>query len=179
MVMKNSPSSTSWKGRMSVSTWCLYSVSATSIPATKAPSASDSPACSVSQARPSVISSRLSTNSSSLLRRATSVSHQRITFWPPTSSKVSSAAALSKARPSDAASCGPVLPSAGISTSSGTTARSWNSSTPITRRPCSLSSSSRSASSLTTIAVDDIAIALPSTSAPCHDICHGRPVRDW
>ena len=34
-------------------------------------------------------------------------------------------------------------------TSSGTTARSWNSSTPMTRRPCSLSSSSRSAISLT------------------------------
>ena len=79
-VMKNRPSSTSWKGRMSVSTWCLYSVSATSMPATKAPSASDRPACSVSQARPSVTSSRLSMNSSSLLRRATSVSHQRITL---------------------------------------------------------------------------------------------------
>jgi len=47
MVMKNRPSSTSWKGRMSVSTWCLYSVSATSMPATKAPSASDRPALSV------------------------------------------------------------------------------------------------------------------------------------
>ena len=52
MVMKNRPSSTSWNGRMSVSTWCLYSVSAISMPATKAPSASDRPACSVSQARP-------------------------------------------------------------------------------------------------------------------------------
>ena len=86
MVMKNRPSSTSWNGRMSVSTWCLYSVSAISMPATKAPSASDRPASSVSQARPSVTSSRLRTNSSSLLRRATSVSHQRITRWPPTSS---------------------------------------------------------------------------------------------
>mmetsp|Transcript_18531 Transcript_18531/g.44415 ORF Transcript_18531/g.44415 Transcript_18531/m.44415 type:complete len:217 (-) Transcript_18531:959-1609(-) len=83
MVMKNRPSSTSWKGRMSVSTWCLYSVSAISMPATKAPSARLRPACSVSQARPSVTSSRLSMKSSSLLRRATSVSHQRISFWPP------------------------------------------------------------------------------------------------
>jgi hypothetical protein len=78
MLMKNRPSSTSWKGRMSVSTWCLYSVSEISMPAMKAPSASDRPASSVSQARPSVISSRLRTNSSSLLRRATMVSHQRI-----------------------------------------------------------------------------------------------------
>ena len=80
MVMKNNPSSTSWKGRMSVSTWCLYSVSAINMPATNAPSARDNPACSVNHARPSVTSSRFSTNSSSLLRRATSVSHQRITF---------------------------------------------------------------------------------------------------
>jgi hypothetical protein len=71
MVMKNSPSSTSWKGRMSVSTWCLYSVSEISMPAMNAPSARLRPASSVSQARPSVISSRFSTNSSSLLRRAT------------------------------------------------------------------------------------------------------------
>jgi hypothetical protein len=99
MVMKNRPSSTSWKGRMSVSTWCLYSVSEISMPATKAPSASDRPACSVSQARPSVTSSRFSTNSSSLLRRATSVSHQRITRWPPTSSSAEQHGGLQPARP--------------------------------------------------------------------------------
>ena len=29
------------------------------------------------------------------------------------------------------------------------------------------------------IAVLDIAIALPSTTAPCHDICQGRPVSRW
>ena len=177
MVMKNRPSSTSWKGRMSVSTWCLYSVSATSMPATKAPSASDRPKCSVSQARPSVTSSRLRMKSSSLLRRATSVSHQRIARWPPTSSTVSSAAALRMAQPTSVASSSAPEPSAGISTSSGTTARSWNSSTPMTRRPCSDSSSSRSASSLATMAVDDIAIAPPSTTAPCQPISQGRALR--
>jgi hypothetical protein len=124
MVMKKRPSSTSWKGRMSVSTWCLYSVSAISMPAMKAPSASDSPACSVSQARPSVTSSRFSTKSSSLLRRATMVSHQRITRWPPISSSVSSAAAFSSAKPSAVAMRSALSPRAGISTSSGTTARS-------------------------------------------------------
>ena len=173
MVMKNRPSSTSWNGRMSVSTWCLYSVSAISMPARNAPSARDRPACSVSQARPSVTSSRFSTNSSSLLRRATSVSHQRITFWPPTSSTVSSAMALSAAHASELSmSCADVA-SAGISTSSGTTARSWNSSTPMTRRPCSLSSSSRSAISLTTMAVLLIASAPPSATA----LCQPRPQR--
>ena len=96
MVMKKRPSRTSWNGRMSVSTWCLNSVSAISMPATNAPSASDRPAISVSHARPSVTRSRLRTNSSSLFLRTTSVSHQRITTRPPTSSTVSSAARLQR-----------------------------------------------------------------------------------
>ncbi len=179
MVMKNRPSSTSWKARMSVSTWCLYSVSDTSMPAMKAPSASDSPACSVSQARPSVTSSRFSMNSSSLRRRATSVSHQRITRGPPYSSSPTSTVALSMARPRALASASGGAPSAGTSTSSGTTAKSWNSSTPITRRPCSLSSSSRSAISLTTIAVLLIASAPDSASAVCQPSCQrGGSTRD-
>ena len=49
------------------------------------------------------------------------------------------------------------LPSAGIMISSGTTARSWNSSTPMMLRPCSVSSSSRSAS---------ILLRSPSTTSP-------------
>ena len=165
-VMKNSPSRTSWNGRMSVSTWCLNSVSAISMPATNAPSASDKPARWVSQARPSVTSSRLRTNSSSLFLRATSVSHQRMTTRPPIRSTVSRTAALSAATASSSSSPAVVEASAGISTSSGTTARSWNSNTAITRRPCSLSSSRRSAISLTTMAVELIASAAPRASAP-------------
>ena len=97
--------------------------------------------------------------------------------WPPASSRASSAAAFSAAQPSDTASVPPpaLAFSAGISTSNGTTARSWNSSTPITRLPCSLSSSSRSAMSLTTMAVLDMAMAEPSTTAPCQPSCQGRP----
>ena len=48
----------------------------------------------------------------------------------------------------------------------------------MTRRPCSVSNSSRSAISFTRIAVEDMAIAAPSTTAPCHDICHALPVRN-
>ena len=175
IVMKNRPRSTSWNGRMSVSTWCLYSVSAISMPATNAPSASDRPACSVRYASASVTSNRLSMNSSSLLSRAMIVSHQRITRWPPTSSTVSSRAAFRLATASACSSSAGFEPSAGISTSSGTTAKSWNSSTPITRRPCSLSSSSRSAISLTTIAVLLIASAPPSATALCQFKPHSRP----
>ena len=84
---------------MSVPTWWRYSVSDTSTPAMNAPSARLRPASSVSQASPSVMSSRFSMNSSSLLRRATSVSHQRITLCPPVSSTATSTVALSKAMP--------------------------------------------------------------------------------
>ncbi len=174
-VMKNSPSSTSWKGRMSVPTWWRYSVSDTSTPAMKAPSANDSPASSVSQASPSVTSSRLSMNSSSLLRRATRVSHQRMTRCPPTSSTPTSSTAFSKARPRASSSWSGEEPRAGISTSSGTTARSWNSRMPSTRRPCSLSSSPRSDSSLTTMAVLLMARVPPSASADCQPICQTPP----
>ncbi len=170
MLMKNRPSSTSWKGRMSVSTWCLNSVSEISMPAMKAPSARLNPASSVSQASASVTSSRFSTNSSSLLRLATSVSHQRMTRWPPVSSNPTSTVALRPATARAISSLSGEAPSAGISTSSGTTARSWNSSTPITRLPCSESSSSRSDSSLTTTAVLLMAIAPDSASAVCQGI---------
>ncbi len=157
---------------MSVSTWCLYSVSEISMPAIKAPSARLRPARSVSQASASVTSNRLSTNSSSLLRRATRVSHQRMTRWPPVSSRPISTVAFSPASASAMNSLSGGEPRAGMSTSNGTTARSWNSSTPITRLPCSDASSSRSASSLTTMAVLLMAMAPPSASAVCHSIFH-------
>ena len=175
-TMKKRPSRTSWNGRMSVSTWCLNSVSAISMPATKAPRASDRPANSVRNARPSVTRSRFRTNSSSLFLRTTSVSHQRMTTRPPTSRRARSAAALSAATESSRSSTSGVELSAGMITSSGTTARSWNRSTAMTRRPCSLSSSRRSAISLTTIAVELIASAAPSAIALCQPSPQWRPV---
>jgi len=48
--MKKSPSSTSRKGRISVSIWWRYSVSLSIMPATKAPKASDKPNRLVNQA---------------------------------------------------------------------------------------------------------------------------------
>ena len=142
------------------------------MPATKAPSASESPACSVIQASPSVMSSRLSMNSSSLLRMATCLSHQRSHFWPHVSSRPSSNTALTRASPSAVASSSGGDPRAGISTSRGTTAKSWNSSTPTTRLPWSESSSSRSATSLMTMAVLLIAITPPSARAVRQSIFH-------
>ena len=56
----------------------------------------------------------------------------------------------------------PVAASAGIRISSGTTARSWNSSTPITSRPCAFELEALG-QHLDTIAVELIASAPPST----------------
>ena len=60
-------------------------------------------------------------------------------------------------------------PSTGTRISSGTTARSWNSNTPMIERPCAESSSRRSASSRDTTAVEDIASApRRGRLATCH-----------
>ena len=170
-VMKNSPSSTSRNGLMSSSTWCLYSVSEINMPATNAPSARDSPACSVIHAAPRVIRSRLSMNSSCERRLTTMVNQPRIRRWPTNSSKVNTITAFTPAQARVSASASGRWPSDGIMISSGTTARSWNSRMPMILRPCSLSSSSRSVSILTTMAVDDMASAPPSANAPCQLIC--------
>ena len=177
MVMKNSPSSTSWKGRMSVPTWWRYSVSDTSTPAMNAPSARLRPASSVSQARPRVMSSRFSMNSSSLLRRATRVSHQRMKRCPPVSNSPTRTTALMSAQPSAGSNCSDAEPRAGIKISSGTTAKSWNSRMPITLRPCSLSSSARSAISLTTMAVLLMASTPDSASAVCQPMSQMPPTQ--
>ena len=62
--MKNRPSRMSRNGRMTLSTWWLYSVSASIIPARNAPSAIDSPARCEAQADDSATSSTASVNSS-------------------------------------------------------------------------------------------------------------------
>ena len=149
------------------------------MPAMNEPIAMDKPACSVSQAKPSVMSKIFSMKSSSLLRRSTIRSHTRMAFCPPHSNKPTNTAALSKAEDNSTHTLPSFIwPNAGISTSKGTTAKSWNSNTPMTRRPCSLSSSSRSAIIFTTIAVLDMAIAPANTSEPCQDNSQGRLVKE-
>ena len=67
-----------------------------------------------------------------------------------------------------------MAPNAGISTSKGTTAKSWNSKMPTTRLPWSDSSSRRSATILITMAVLLMAMMPPSATAICHDTLHQR-----
>ncbi|MDT4877213.1 hypothetical protein FQZ97_1127160 [compost metagenome] len=79
---------------------------------------------------------------------------------------------MNKARPRAGNRSSGAAPSAGIRTSSGTTAKSWNSRMPTTRLPCSDSSSSRSATILITMAVLLIAMMPPSAIAICQDTFH-------
>ena len=105
------------------------------MPARKAPSASDSPAWSVTQASPRVTSSTKSTKSSDDFWRATRSKSARVRRWPSQSTIASTIAALARATPIAIAISPFESASAGISTSSGITARSWKSSTPIAWRP--------------------------------------------
>ena len=107
---------------------------------------------------------------SSCERRAATMWNQRPTsFCPSHSSNASAPVILSAASDSASTSAFELPPSAEITISSGTTARSWNSSTPMMLRPCSVSSSRRSASIFVTMAVDDMASAPPSATDACHE----------
>ncbi len=64
MEMKKTLVKTSRKGATSATTWWLYSDSETTMPARKAPSASEKPRCSVKYAMPRQTSSAPSTKTS-------------------------------------------------------------------------------------------------------------------
>ena len=57
----------------------------------------DSPACSVTQAKPKVISRIFNMNNSSLSRRSTTRNQTRMAFWPPHNSSPTNTDAFSKA----------------------------------------------------------------------------------
>ncbi|MNM90497.1 hypothetical protein D3C81_1027620 [compost metagenome] len=139
------------------------------MPAMNAPSAIDRPSRSVSAAMPSVTSSRFSMNSSCERRAATMWNQRLIRRCPRKKIAPSATTILTVASPSAITRSPGSRDSAGITISSGTTARSWNSRMLMMLRPCSLSSSMRSDSIFETIAVDDIASAPPSATEACHD----------
>ncbi|MNS81314.1 hypothetical protein D3C72_1150250 [compost metagenome] len=139
------------------------------MPAKNAPSAIDRPSRSVSAAMPSVTSSRFSMNSSCERRAATTWNQRLISRCPTKKIRPRATTILTVAKPRAAASSPGSRESAGMMISSGTTARSWNSSTLMMLRPCSASSSMRSESILETMAVEDMASAPPSATEACHD----------
>ena len=139
------------------------------MPARNAPSAIDRPSRSVNAAMPSVTSSRFSMNSSCERRAATRWNQRDSSFCPRNRIKTSATVIFTAAMESVSTRSVGFLPSDGTTISSSTTARSWNSSTLMMLRPCSVSSCRRSASIFETMAVDDIANAPPSAKPACHD----------
>mmetsp|Transcript_2577 Transcript_2577/g.7681 ORF Transcript_2577/g.7681 Transcript_2577/m.7681 type:complete len:294 (-) Transcript_2577:1468-2349(-) len=157
---------------MSDSTCFTYSVSANNSPARKAPSARESPAAWVSTEVPSTTSSVVAANTSLFLRALMRRYSGRTTSRPPAvmppmhSTAFTAAtprALLMVAKPTAAPSWGA---SRGMSISSTTTARSWNSSTLKAARPCRDPVSARSASTCMATAVEDRARPPPKMMAP-------------
>ena len=139
------------------------------MPARKAPSASDRPAREVRYASPRVMNNTFRTNNSFDLRLATTLNQYRISRGPARMSAPSTNAAFNSAPPTATPISSGGRPRAGMTIRRGTTARSWKSSTPMISRPWGVSSSSRSARSFDTIAVEDMAIAPPKTRLACHE----------
>ena len=139
------------------------------MPARNAPSASESPASSVTHASPSVTSSTNSTKSSEDFCEATMWKSGRISRCPTKRTTPSTIAAFRSATAMAPASAFAGSASAGTRTRSGITARSWKSSTPMIWRPAGVCSCACSESVLETIAVDDIASTPPTMSPVFHD----------
>ena len=136
-------------------------------PATNAPSAIESPSVAINSALPSTDSSAAATNAS----RAPSVPMTRNTTGSrnrPTSTRKPSAATVNAAtcQPGRASGSG-TRESAATIVSSGTMARSWNSSIEKLRSPNAVPAILRSLRSCTTSAVDDRPSGRPTTSAAC------------
>ena len=163
--MKNRPRNSPRNGRMSASIWCRYSLSASISPARKAPSAIDMPACSVAQPVPSATKIEVAANSSGFRVPAISRKTSRTMNRPTNAITASTTTAFTAARPSTCGSPSTAPASSGSSTRNGTTARSWNSKTPIEARPCRAVTSPRSTRCCRTAAVEDSASAPPSTKA--------------
>ncbi len=160
--MKKTARNTSRKGMMSAMTWCDESDSARARPARKAPRASDRPACAVTQAVPKTRAMMVKRNSSGerVWRMPRNRGLSRCLTNRNRPPRIS--ADLTIAQMEKAPDC---EPRSGKATRNRITQMSWKSRMPREIRPCAESISPRSNSNLRTIAVDDRAIAMPSTAA--------------
>ncbi len=154
---------------MSVSSSRRYSLSASSTPARKAPSAIDSPTACISAAVPTTRPSAAAVKISGVWLRAIQRSAGRIARRPPstiTAIMPNARAAAINGWPASA----PATRSgaiSGISASSGIAAMSWNSDTLSTDWPAVVCRMLRSLSVASPMAVDDMASAAPATTANC------------
>ena len=164
---KNTPSSRPLNGSIVASMARRYSVSASSRPATKAPSVIDRPLAAAVSAVPTMTSRQAAMNSSVERVRATSWNSGRRARRPATTISTSAIAAW----PSAMASAQPLSPpssrpSTAIANRTGATARSWNSRTAKLVRPVGAFSRFCSARTGSTTAVDDRARPMPTITAP-------------
>ena len=170
--MKNNPSRRPLNGSMSASSSWRYSLSASTTPATKVPSAGDSPTCSMSSAMATTISSAAAMNDSRRRTVARNWNAGRITKRPaattPPTAPITRSAVIHAGRPSSAPAVTSATPSSGKIARIGMTAMSWNSSTANAACPPPVFSWPRSARVDSTIAVDDIAMMKPIAMAARH-----------
>lgn len=169
ILMKNTPSMRSRKGRISASTWCRKCVSPSSMPAMKAPRVSDRPAAMDRPAAASASDSTVSMNSSSEWVSATQCRMRGNSLRPSTASVTNTSRASSRVMPSRVPREPPSFSSSGSSTRKGTAAMSWNSSTAVAAWPCTVRSSPCSPSCLSAMAVEDMAKAPPRITAKAGD----------
>ena len=175
--MKNSPISSPLNGSMSTWIWWRNSVSASSIPARNAPSAGLMPADAVPADAAIAVSSVTATKNSGARDAAASRNSGRSTRRPSAQIPAAAASAVATPMASDAASEPPTVPaSAGTRISSGTTARSWNSSTEKVARPARVGNSPRCTSSAMTTAVDDSAKLAPMSTDAAGELPHAYAI---
>ncbi len=179
-AMKNRPSSRPLNGSRSVSSSRRYSLSASSTPARKAPSAIDRPTASISMAVATTSSSAAAVKISGVRLRAIQRSSGRSSRRPPSTIPPTTPTifAASSARPLAVWGCAaPPAPSrAGGQQRQqrarmGMAATSWKSRIENAFCPLSVRIRLRSASTCSAIAVDDSA----SPSAPTSATRHGSP----
>ena len=174
-AMKNRPSSRPLKGSMSASSSLRYSLSASSTPARKAPSAIDRPTITIKYAMPTTSSSEAAVKISGVRLLAIQRSRGRSSKRPPSTMAPITPTifrASSSTSPAEWSSPAPAAaPSRGSSARMGMAATSWNSRIEKPARPLLVRMRLRSASTCSAMAVDDSA----SPSAATRLMRQGSP----
>ena len=172
-AMKNRPSSRPLKGSMSVSSSRRYSLSDSSTPARKAPSAIDRPTTCISAAMATTSNSAAAVKISGVSLRAIQRSAGRSSSRPPSTMAAMTPTIFSASSHTGKPACAGLsdTPSSGISARMGMAATSWNSRMAKPASPLGVRSKLRSPITCMAMAVDDSASPSDATTA----VRHGTP----
>ncbi len=173
--MKKMLTKASRSGRTSLIARWRKRVSATATPPRNAPSASERPASEVIQAVPMQMV-RTESKKSSRLRAASTQASTRGTTTRATISTTTTASAALPRETASAPAPPPPPRRSGTASTIGTTQRSWKIKTPTMKRPCGASSSPRSPSKRSTMAVLERAKTNPRTTAAPRGRPPSRPM---